>query len=164
MVEITLILKSQSKLGHPLTSPKRTHQILTIADTGSQTCSSRPEILKTLKCLIQHLIPTNHKIHGITKDQLNIKSILFIHIQMGLKETKQIMYVSDYIESALKNLDLIHPIFSNPVSWHNAATSISRKAACGCLQRTAVLKSLPPKQKKQQPLSHFHLRKIISTK
>lgn len=164
MVEITLILKSQSKLGHPLTSPKRTHQILTIADTGSQTCSSRPEILKTLKCLIQHLIPTNHKIHGITKDQLNIKSILFIHIQMGLKETKQIMYVSDYIESALKNLDLIHPIFSNPVSWHNAATSISRKAACGYLQRTAVLKSLPPKQKKQQPLSHFHLRKIISTK
>ena len=79
-------------------------------DTGAQTCSSDPEILKVLGCTSNILIPTSH---GIMDDQLHIKGIVFMSIRVGLKVTRQVIYVSEntsgfYLsELALKDLGLI---------------------------------------------------------
>lgn len=149
MVEITLIPEAHAEFGHISIGQAglHTHRIEAIADTGAQTCSSGPEIQKILKCPDKCLVPTSHRIRGITDNLLNIKGVIFAKVRVGSRETRQIIYVSkntsDFClsESALKDLGLVPDNFPDPTSQQNVATSDGGKAPCGCPQRTNV----PPK-------------------
>ena len=116
----------------------RTQITQAVADTGAQTCSSGPEILEVLGCSSNILIPTSNRMHGITYDQLHIKGIVFMHIKVGLKETRQVVYVLEntsgfYVsESALKDLGLIPHSFPSQTSKADMVTMNNGKAQCGC--------------------------------
>ena len=97
-IEIPLMAESHAKSGRTLSEKKtsrRTHCIRAVADTGAQTCSSGLEILKILGCTSDSLIPTNHRIRVITDDQLRIKGVLFMRISVGIRETRQVVNVSE---------------------------------------------------------------------
>ena len=109
-----------------------------------QTCFSKLEILEVLRCIDDHLQPTNHGIHSITKDQLHIKCILLGRIRVGLRERKQVIYVSENtsgfysLDSLLKDLDLIHNYFPNQTSKINTSAITKGKVLCRCFQRMMI--------------------------
>ena len=89
------------------------------------------EILKILGCTSDSLIPTNHRIHGITDDQLLIKGVFFMRIRIGIRETRQVVYVSGntsdfYLsESAVKDLELIPRNFPSQTSRIDASAIVN---------------------------------------
>ena len=145
-IEITLIPEAHAEFGHASkkVSNLRTHRITAVPDTGAQTCSSGPELQKVLGCPDRFLVPTRHRIRGITEAPLQIKGVIFARIRVGSRETHQMIYVSEnttgfYLsESALKDLGILSCNFPNPPSKQNVATSDNGKAPCGCPRRTAV--------------------------
>lgn len=109
------------------TYPNPTSKELTKSspDTDAHTYSSGHKILEILKGLIQDLIPQNHKICGITEDSINNTPPRVYYLYMfALAQKKQsksciISYNIHQVclsESVLKDLDLIPPNFTNPVS------------------------------------------------
>ena len=125
--------------------PTDTKEIDSFADSGAQTCSSGPEILQHLNCPEKYLIPTSHRIKGITQNGLRIKGVLLLHIQLGNRESRQVVYVSEnssgfYLsESALIDLGLLPSTFPSQQSSINSNMSDSSvKADCGCYRRTQV--------------------------
>ena len=88
MIKISLIAESHSEFGCTLNDPNshQAYHIHAIVNTGAQTCSSWPEILKVLRCVNDHLVPTSHRICSITKDQLNIRGLLFMHISQPQRD------------------------------------------------------------------------------
>ena len=94
-VEISIMHRAHTSFGrnwHGRTVPRAT-VIVACADTGAQTCSSGPEILALLNCPEQYLIPTSHKIRGITNSHLELMGALLLHIRIGCHETRQVMHV-----------------------------------------------------------------------
>ena len=65
------------------------------ADSGAQTCSSGPEILDLLNCPDEYIIPTSHRICGITNSALDIRGVLLLHIRVGKEETRQVVYIAN---------------------------------------------------------------------
>ena len=135
------MVESHAKFGRTLSkkTSRWTHRIRTVADTGAQTCSSGLGILKILGYTSDSLIPTNHRIRRITDYQLRIKGVLFMRIRVGIRETRQVVYVSGntsgfYLsESALKDLELIPRNFPSQTSRIDASAIVNGKALCGCL-------------------------------
>ena len=143
-VEITMLPRTHAAYGH---APKdaisdSSHHILAFADTGAQTCSSGPEIQRLLGYPDGYLVPTNHRIRGITDNRLEVKGVLFLVIKVGSRETRQAVYVSEntsgfYLsQTALKALNLLPPNF--PLSQNSSSTDAKKTAPCGCPRRTAV--------------------------
>ena len=93
----------------------------TIADTGCQTCTAGVDIIRQL-CPDAYLVPTRHRIVGITDSSLRIVGMALLHItsESG-RQTRQVVYVSENInglylsESALKDLGVIDVNFPNSV-------------------------------------------------
>ena len=148
-VQVSIIPGAHSKFGRRLRNPtdQRSHRIIALADSGAQTCSCGPEVQRMLKCPDGYLIPTTHRIRGITEDRLHIKGVVFLRIKMGDRETKQAVYVSEntsgfYLsEIALKDLGLLHPDFPAVPSHNNMAKDSKEVAPCGCPYRAPI----PPK-------------------
>ena len=119
-IEISLMAESHTKFGRTLSEKisRRTHRIRAVADTGAQTCSSGQEVLKILGC---------------TDDQQRIKGVLFMRIRVGIRETRQVVYVSGntsgfYLsESALKDLELIPCNFPSQTSKIDASALVNGK-------------------------------------
>ena len=132
--------ESHAKFGRTLSEKitRRIHRIWSIADTVGQTCSSGLETLKILGFNRDSLIPTNHRIRGITDDQLRIKGVHFMRIRVGIRETRQVVYLSGntsgfYLsESALKDLKLIPCNVPSQTSKIDASTIVNGKTLCGC--------------------------------
>ena len=123
----------------------------TIADTGCQTCTAGVDIIRQL-CPDAYLVPTRHRIVGITDSSLRIVGMALLHItsESG-RQTRQVVYVSENInglylsESALKDLGVIDVNFPNSVV--DGSGSLSRagqiaeqteEEACKCVPRAAT--------------------------
>ena len=67
-----------------------------------------------------------------------------MRIRVGIRETTQVVYVSEYTsrfylsESALKDLELIPRNFPSQTSRIDASAIVNGKALCGCPRRTTV--------------------------
>lgn len=81
-----------------------------------------------------HWVPvlTSHWIRGIIDNQLHLEDVLLMHIRMGSRETRQMVYVSNntsyfYLSEAfLKDLHLLSPDSPAPISrWKS-----QRKMPC----------------------------------
>ena len=122
----------------------RTHHIHAITETGVQISSSGLEILEGLGCTSNIRISTSHSIRDIMDDQLRIKDIVFMCIKIGLKETRQVVYVfsntsgfySD--ESAMKDLGLIPCSIPSQTSKANISTTDDGKVPCGSPRQMTV--------------------------
>ena len=69
--------------------------LLAVADTGCQTSSAGIDVLKAMGLKKRHLIPTCHRIIGITDTQLRILGAMFIEFEHNGKFSKQMVYVSE---------------------------------------------------------------------
>lgn len=109
------------------------HCILTFADT---TCSSGSEALKLFRCPDEYLVLTSHRISGITHNQLYMKAVLFMHIRIGSRETRQEVYVSNNTsgfyssESDLRDLHLLPPDYQAQTSQLNLLKGAKENALC----------------------------------
>ena len=182
-VEISIMYRAHTSFGrnwHGRTVP-RTTVIVACADTRTQTCSSGPEILALLNCPEQYLIPTSHKIRGITNSHLELMGALLLHIRIGCHETRQVMYVSRntsgvYLsESTLKDLHIIPKNFphtdsksASTIPTSPISADITQRAPCGCPLRTTVpdrptILPFPPTADNREKLEHWILAHFSSS-
>ena len=84
IVEIAMMPRTHTAFGCIPTNTvsHQSHHILVFADTGAQTCSSRPEIQKLLRYPDGCLMPTTHRIHGIANNWLHVKGVLFLRMRV----------------------------------------------------------------------------------
>ena len=83
------------------------------------TCTAGIDVLRHL-CPVEYLVPTRHRIVGITESSLHIIGMALLHITTESGgETRQVVYISENIkglylsETALKELGVIDPDFPN---------------------------------------------------
>ncbi len=125
-----------------------------VADSGCQTCSAGTDVLEQIGCPIGYLVPTSHRIIGITDDSLlDIMGSVLLRLEVAGKVTRQMVHVSKntrglYLsETALKELGLLPqrfpepPISSASASDQPSAETTENAAACSeegtpCIKRT----------------------------
>ena len=93
-----------------------------VADSGCQTCTAGVEFLDEIGCPIEYLVPTSHRIIGITSSSLDIIGSAMLRIEVGGQVTRQMVHISKnarglYLsETALKDLKLLNEEFPLPPS------------------------------------------------
>ena len=116
--------------------------ITALADTGCQTCTISQDMLPSLNCPIEYLIPTRHRIIGITDTSLGIVGAIMLRINVHKKTTRQMVFVSSKVkgfflsESALKDLEIVDETF--PGTKSNAARTATSPSPCSCPQRSVT--------------------------
>ena len=145
-VKVGLLRDVHSNFGVNCKGEFSTKTIDAIADTGCQTTTSGIGLLNILGMSENMLVPTKHRIVGITDTRLEIIGSVFIRIEYNEETTKQMVHISRnssglYLsEHACKELNIVHPDFPHsPVSCISAASeAIGEEIAddCKCIPRT----------------------------
>jgi len=139
-VEASVLTDVHQKYGVKCNAIYPTVSIQAVTDTGCQTTTAGVGILKMLNMTKEDLIPTKHKIIGITENSLNIIGVLMLTLEHRGRTAKQMVYISTrpcglYLsETALIELGLIDENFPN-YNTPNAAT-IKSPEQCHCFQRS----------------------------
>ena len=139
IVSVEIMQHTHERFGKKLFRPLQRTNLTATADSGCQTCTAGPELLTDLKCPTSYLVKTRHRINGITASGLNIIGSIFLHIAVGGKSTRQIVYIASncqglYLsQTALKDLGLLDKYFPHS---HNAATKQANH--CTCPARTST--------------------------
>ena len=119
-----------------------------VGDTGCQTCTIGVDISRQF-CPDDYLIPTRHKIVGITDASLKIIGMAMLRItsESGA-QTRQAVYVSENVngmylsESALKDLGIIHPNFPRPIQETRCQSGTideqDEEVHCKCIPRSST--------------------------
>ena len=118
-VKVSVMHESHKKLGVKLRGRRKecSRNIQALADSGCQTCTAGKELLDILDIPESFLVPTTHRIMGITKDSLGIIGALLLRIEINGELTRQMVHISEktrgfYLsESALKDLKMIPESF-----------------------------------------------------
>ena len=88
-VQATMMQAAQAKLGIKWHGSRkgvfRPRQAQGLADTGCQTCTAGVDFLNLMGCPQSYLIPTSHRINGITKSGLGIIGSVMIRFDIGDK-------------------------------------------------------------------------------
>ena len=110
-----------------------------LADTGCQTCTAGVDFLETIGCPRSYLIPTRHRIVGITNDNLGIIGALFVRFELNGKVTRQMVYVSTKVkglflsEGSLKVLGIIDQGFpKHDTSMTSTCCRDEEESVCKC--------------------------------
>ena len=86
-------------------SQRQTQAVLSaVADTGCQTSTSGIGILKALNIPARFLIPTKHRIIGITDTSLKILGVLLLKIECNGRSTNQMVYVSSNASGSMPQM------------------------------------------------------------
>ena len=158
MVTVRILTDVHKRYGRPVeehTSIVVSSQIEAIADTGCQTCTSGSKLLKHLKVPLSYLIPTRHRIIGITDTTLEIKGALMLAITFNGNTCNQMVYIAGnasglYLsEASLKDLGVITRDFPNTplVLVMAALTNEADGTKCPCIPRAE-----PPSRPETIPL------------
>ena len=106
-------------------------------DTGCQTSTAGVDFLEKIGCPKTYLIPTSHRIVGITTDSLGIIGAALLKIQVGERVTRQMVYISKNVrglylsETALKDLGIIRKDFPSPAK-RSVIENSSTEDSCSC--------------------------------
>ena len=117
------------------------HPIEAVADSGCQTCSAGIDVIEQVGCPESYLVPTSHRIVGITTSSLDIVGSVFLRIEVAGKITRQMVHVSRntrglYLsEKALKDLGLVSEDFPRSHTSRAQTTESTANAACSCNDR-----------------------------
>jgi hypothetical protein len=143
-VKVTIMHKSHKEFGRKWDRSHRdvdaAKDAYGLADTGCQTCTAGLDFMERMRCPYEYLIPTKHRIVGITNSGLGIIGALLLKIQAGGMITRQMVYVSSKVkglylsEKALKELQLIDSDF--PTAKVASASQACTNESCQCLKRT----------------------------
>ena len=146
-VEVSLLKDVHNKCGINCKGEFPTKVISAIADTGCQTTTSGIGLLKVLGMTENMLVPTRHRIVGITDTRLEVIGSVFVQIQYNNATTRQMVHISRnssglYLsEHACKDLDIVHPDF--PHCSMSAMSTAANQAVeedvtdgCKCIPRT----------------------------
>ena len=159
-VEGTLMIAAHQKLGMRWNGSRkgvsRPRTLRALADTGCQTCTAGLDFVEEMGCPLSYLIPTSHKIHGITKSGLEIVGSILMRFEINGEVTCQMVHVSKNIrglylsEAALLELGVIHRDFPHHThrseeDLFTAGMGVSSAFACciddgaeGCTERMAT--------------------------
>lgn len=123
-VNVTLMHAAHKKFGCQWEGSRKgtykSHTVEAVADSGCQTSSAGMDILEQIGCPEPYLVPTSHRIVGITDSFLDIVGSVFLRIEVAGKITRQMVHVSRntrglYLsETALSQLGLVHEEFPHP--------------------------------------------------
>ena len=97
-----------------------------VADTGCQTTTAGIDMLKLLNIPKRFLIPTSHRILGITDTKLRIIGALLLRIKHNQRTTMQMVYISENVsglylsETACKELGIVDENFPDQHTKVNA--------------------------------------------
>ena len=161
-VQITPLPSAHNSFHCSLPRSSKPGQVTAVADTGAQTCASGPAILEHLGIERRHLVPTSHRIQGVTQSNLNIWGVLLAKITVGNVSTNQVIYICEnarglYLsESALRGLGCISPSFPKN-STSSCSTLSSSQEKCSCPRRSPT-----PKRPSQIPVtpSEVNVKKL----
>ena len=159
-ISLEILQEAHQKYGTPINTPaKKYHDVEALADTGCQTCTAGMNLLTHMKIPPAYLIPTKHRITGITDTSLKIIGALMLAITFKGKTSNQMVYISDntsglYLsETTLKDLEIVHEqfpdVFPNNLSSLAAATVLINEleeSECLCIPR-----SDPPERPSELP-------------
>ena len=139
-VETTLMQSAHTKLGVRWQGKTRgafqPRKIKGLADTGCQTCNGGLDFLNEINCPVSYLVPTSHRIHGITQDGLDIIGSVMLRMSINGHTTRQMVHISKntrglYLsETALKELGVISQEFPNDTCNHSTVNAVSSASAC----------------------------------
>ena len=142
-VSATLMEAAHTKLGVKWTGSRKDaftqRYAMALADSGCQTCNGGTDFLNDISCPIEYLIPTSHRINGITATGLSIIGSVFVRFNVNGKVSRQMVHISDNIsglflsESALEELGLLpkgFPLPGSPGQCSSAHLSVSKDACC----------------------------------
>ena len=152
-VKVTLMPAAYKKLGIEWSGSRKTlhrsHQVNALADSGCQTCTAGEDLLKDIGCPESYLVPTSHRIMGITAASLGIVGSALLRIEVGGEVTRQMVHISKHArglylsESALKQLKILKEDFPLLPSISGSGTDEPMSARCctddgapSCLSRS----------------------------
>ena len=148
-VDVELMHAAHEKLGVKLSGSRKgvyaKKTVRSLADSGCMTCTAGKELLEYLNCPEDYLIPCSHRILGITHTSLNIMGAIFARITFKGRTSRQMIYISENIkgfflsESALRDLEIIHQSFPDPLSQPSTAMKCGDvDEECKCPQRSVT--------------------------
>ena len=146
-VKTTILRDIHERYGFRIKKNSNPTSVEAIADTGCQTITAGIDILRKLKVSKRSLVPTTHKILGITDTRLNIVGSLFLQIEHDGRTTKEMVHISDnasglYLsEAACRDLRIVdknfpHHSISAPTKNDNG----DEEECCKCIPRTEAPK------------------------
>ena len=145
-VEASIMHTAHKKLGLKLHGDRKSFNnrvvIEGLADTGCQTCIAGEEFLKEIGCPPDYMIPTKHRIVGITSAGLGIVGAILMRLVLYGRISRQVVYISTKVkgfymsEGALKDLGVIDDKFPNCKPGCVTASCLStEKESCQCPPR-----------------------------
>ena len=142
-VSVDLLRGAHASFHKQIPPNAKSCSLTAVADTGAQTCASGPGILQSLGLTVSDLIPTSHRIKGVTQSALNIQGVLLARLSCGNRHSNQVVYICDnasdfYLSgSALRDLGCLPTSFpSSSNHFVLSSSSMAQETTCPCLKRT----------------------------
>ena len=132
-----------------------------LADSGCQTCTAGVDFLEKIGCPKSFLVPTSHRIMGITSSSLDIVGSVLVRIEYGGELTRQMVHISTrtrglYLSnSALKELGLLSDNFPQPpTSASSVEAGHHDDVDCeGCNDDQCLSRTSPPEPPEELPFA-----------
>ena len=145
-VSITPLPHAHASFGSTLAAAPQTATLHAIADTGAQTCAAGADLLDALGLSLGDLVPTSHRIKGVTKTYLDIHGVLLARITMGSSHTNQVVYICKNAQSLYLSQKALLDLGAVPQSFPTRDTSEMCPAASGSEECSCPLRtSTPPR-------------------
>ena len=120
---------TQFGISQPPASVSNPVKLSAFADSCCQTCTAGEEFLNQLKYPSNSLIPTSHRIVGITDDSLGVMGAVMVKFYFNGRTSRQMVYISNNVEGlflsqkALQDLDILSENFPH-------SCNVARSCAC----------------------------------
>ena len=128
-----------------------------VTDSGCQTCSAGTDFLKDIGCPEAYLVPTSHRIVGITTSSLDIIGAVFLRIEVEGRITRQMVHISRnthglYLsETALPDLGLVHADFPHPIPKNQSRACAQTTTCCEENEGACPAREPPPERPDRLP-------------
>ena len=132
-IKTEIIQGAHEEFSRPIAQDKcarvsRHEGIVAFADSGAQTCACGFDVLHELGLNERDLIPTSHRILGVTMTSMDIAGVFLAKISTGTTYTRQVVYVSKTLKVSTCHAqhceNLVHysqRFHSQPHHAHNLA-------------------------------------------
>jgi hypothetical protein len=174
-VKATILRNVHERYGFRIKKNAHSKMVEAVADTGCQRTTGGIDILRKLKISRRSLVPTTHRIVGITDTRLNVIGSLFLNIAHNGRTTNQMVHICDnssglYLsEAACRDLEIVdsdfpHHSVSAPAKMHEEEDD----EKCNCVPRTETPErptEIPftPTLKNREALKDWLISKFKST-
>ena len=97
-VKVSLMAAAHKKMGIDWSGSRKplhqSHVTNALTDSGCQTCTGGEDFLETIGCPKSYLVPTSHRIMGITSSSLGIIGAVLVRMEAGNEVSRQMVHMS----------------------------------------------------------------------